>query len=433
LRQKYGRGSEDDGHAALIDLLCEELGEQGEERAPNLPDAVFAALTSFATEDARRAYDGARRALSLAEQRVERLAQLDEDEGPRARMELFRIMHELDAGLLESGALSDLLMLGAQGHDTQRAVAPLHALMGRLTRVLMARESRPHAGGESVPHLTLRMRRLRTLLHLLDVELREGDERANELRAQRVEDVRTLSERVSRDTSSAMDRVVHAALVRGCDSLVRGEVFELSDVVLTAANHVITPEGFAALSEGSMLPEVQHCLAALADLVQTLHSPAPGRSERRVADAVQQLSRSLPPESAPRTEGLRATLSRLGRALGHVAGATSLADICREPRTLELLEVAIDELVQLTSGARRRLGTNSAEGPPTSGHGISTLALALERALSDDERVSLELALETLSDSLRVELAPPFALAVMRVLNPVLKKPQSSPHAEPLP
>jgi serine/threonine protein kinase len=116
-----------------------------------------------------------------------------------------------------------------------------------------------------------------------------------------------------------------------------------------------------------------------------------------------------------------------------VAGAASLTEICREPRTLELLEVAIDELVQLTSGARRRLGTQSAEGPPTSGHGISTLALALERALQDDERISLELALETLSDSLRVELAPPFALAVMRVLNPVLKKPQSSPHAEPKP
>jgi hypothetical protein len=431
LRQRYGRGSDDDGHTALIDLLCEELGEQGEERAPNLPDAVFAALTSFATEGARQAYEGARAALALAEQRVTRLSQLDEEDGPRARMELFRIMHELDAGLLESGALSDLLVLGAQGHDTHKALGPLSALMGRLTRVLMARESRPHAEGENVAHLTLRMRRLRTLLHLLDVELREEGERAGELRAQRIEDVRTLCERVARDTSSAMDRVVHAALARGCDSLVRGDAFELSDVIFTAANHLITPEGFAALSEGSMLPEVQHCLRALAALVQTLHAPREAQGERRVAEAIQELSRSLPAEIAPRTEGLRATLSRLARALSHVAEATSLGEICREPRMLELLEVAIDELVQLTAGARRRLGSGTGEGPPTSGHGISTLGLALERAIQDDERVSLELALETLSDSLRAELAPPFALSVMRVLNPVLKKPLHAPRGEP--
>jgi hypothetical protein len=430
LRQRYGRGSEDDGHAALIDLLCEELGEQGEERAPNLPDAVFAALTSFATEGARQAYEGARAALSLAEQRVLRLSQLDEDEGPRARMELFRIMHELDAGLLESAALADLLILGAQPGDGHKALAPLFALMSRLTRVLMARESRPHGEGENVPHLTLRIRRLRTLLHLLDVELREGDERVNELRSQRIDDVRTLCERVARDTSSAMDRVVHAAVARGCDSLVRGEVFELSDVVLAAANHLTTPEGFVALSEGSMLPEVQHCLRALAALVQTLHVPREAQSERRVAEAIQQLSRALPAEIAPRTEGLRATLSRLSHALGHIAAASSLTEICREPRTLTLLEVAIDELVQLTAGARRRLGSPSGEGPPTSGHGIITLGLALERAIQDDERVSLELALETLSDSLRVELPPPFAVSIMRVLNPVLKRPLSAPRTE---
>lgn len=424
LRQRYGKGSDDDGHTALIDLLCEELGEQGGEREPSLPDAVFAALTAFATQSARHAYEKARAALAMAEERVNRLAQLDEEEGPRARVELFRIMHELDAGLLESGALADLLTLGAVGNDPHKALAPLHALTSRLTRILMQRESRPHTGGENVAHLTLRIRRLRTLLHLLDVDLRDADERAAELRTQRIEDVRTLCERVARDTSSAMDRVVHATVARGCDSLVRGEFFELSDVVLLAANHLITPEGFVALSEGSMLPEVQTCLRALAALVQTLHASAQERrGEQRVVEALQQLSRSLPAEIAPRTEGLRTSLARLAHALGRIAAAPSLRDLCAEPRTLELLEVAIDELVQLTAGARRRLGTGSGEGPPTSGHGVSTLGLALERAAQDDERASLELSLETLTDSLRMELPPPLASAVMRVLRPMLKRP----------
>ena len=83
--------------------------------------------------------------------------------------------------------------------------------------------------------------------------------------------MRRLFERVRADTSSPMDRIVHAAVARGCDSLVRDEAFELSDVVLAAASNVPTPEGFAALSEGSMLPEVKLCLKALAGLVRTLY------------------------------------------------------------------------------------------------------------------------------------------------------------------
>src|SRR5262249_43613028 len=102
LRQKHGRGSGDDGQEALIDGVCEELGEIGAEREPSLPDLVFRALTAFGDKSARKAYELARDALALADQRVRRLEALNEDEGTRARHEAFRIMHELDVGLLES-------------------------------------------------------------------------------------------------------------------------------------------------------------------------------------------------------------------------------------------------------------------------------------------------------------------------------------------
>ena len=430
LRQRYGKGSDDDGHSALIDLLCEELGEQGSEREPSLPDAVFDALATFATEGAPKAYERARAALAMASAKVDRLAELDEDEGPRARIELFRIVHDLDAGLLESSALADLLSLGAQGNDTAKQTAPLGALMVRLTRVLMAKESTPHVGGENVPHLTLRVRRLRTLLHLLDVDMRENDDRSHEARAQRLQDVRTLFERVERDSSSAMDRVVHAAVARGCDSLVRAELFELSDVVLSAASHVMTPEGFSALSEGSMLPEVKNCLGALSGLVRALHTPLDQRgSQKALVEAVLELSHSLPAEYAPRSEGLRTALSRLARALGNISRSRSLRELSQEQRCFELLQVAIDELVQMSAGARRRLGTATGEGSPTSGHGIVALGPAVERAAKEDERAALELTLEALADSLRVELPRILANTVMRLLKPIARMPLDVPRA----
>ena len=166
----------------------------------------------------------------MASDLLKRLESLNESESPRARHDAFRLMHELDVGLLESSILSDLLCLGAQGNDTSKTVAPLTALMLRLNNTMMDHEATPHTGGEVVPHLTLRMRRLRTLLHLLDFDMRPSEERAgpaHDPRAHRLDTVRKLFERVRADTSSPMDRIVHAAVARGCDSLVRDEAFEL--------------------------------------------------------------------------------------------------------------------------------------------------------------------------------------------------------------
>ena len=132
LRQKHGAENSDDGQVALIDVLCEELGERGDDRAPSLPDRVFKALTAFGNKSARAAYDQAREALGVAAELLKRLESLNESEGSRARHEAFRLMHELDVGLLESSILSDLLSLGAQGNDTSKTVAPLMALMTRL-------------------------------------------------------------------------------------------------------------------------------------------------------------------------------------------------------------------------------------------------------------------------------------------------------------
>ena len=430
LRQRYGQSGDDDGQGALIELLCAELESHERERAPTLPSLVFHALSSFADTSARGAFDLARTALMFAESHVARLEQLDDEDSPRSRREAFRILHELDVALFETSALADLLCLGVGGSDKPpQLLAPL---VSRLSVLLMKQERVPYAGGETVPHLTLRMRRLRTLLHLLDSETRDA-ERAHETRSEKLDAVQLLFSRVERDAPSAMDRIVHAGIARGCDGLVREEVFELSDVVLAAASHIPTPEGFAALSEGSMLPEVRQCAKALSSLVRTLYKVKPDHSgQRALIESLTDLSRSLPTESSPRTEGLRVSLLRLSRALRHIVSAGSLHELANERRAFELLEHASDELVRLSAGARRRLGTRGGEAEPTSGHGVWALGLALERAIEDDSRTALELALETLSDSLRAELPPIFASVLLRVLRPLLDRPaEQHPRSTP--
>ncbi len=433
LRQKHGADQSDDGQVALVDVLCEELGERGDERPPSLPDLVFKALTAFGSKSARAAYEQAREALVVASELIKRLENVNESDSARARHETFRLMHELDVGLLESSILSDLLCLGAQGHDTSKTVAPLTALMLRLNKTIMAHEAIAHAGGEVVPHLTLRMRRLRTLLHLLDFDMRPSEERAgpaHDPRAQRLDTVRRLFERVSADTSSPMDRIVHASVARGCDSLVRDEAFELSDVVLAAAANVPTPEGFAALSEGSMLPEVKLCLKALAGLVRTLHKAGrDSQAQHALVDSLVELSHALPAESSPRTEGLRSSLLRLSRSLRFVTQARSLREIAQEQRATELLEIATSELVQLSAGARRRLHVSGLLSSPTSGDNMSTLGLAIERHVQDQDesRTDLEIALDSLEESLRAELPPPFSGLIMHVLRPIATRPLEAP------
>jgi hypothetical protein len=422
LRQRHGRPSEDDGHTALIDLLCEELGEAGNERPATLPDLVFQGLLAFAEQDARAAYDLAKTALTAAEERVTSLENMDVADGPAARMLMFRTLQELDVALLESSTLSDLLCLGAQNGDVSRAVAPLHDVMRRLLHELMRYEREPHQGAEEVPHLTLRMRRLRTLLHLSDIDSRQ-DERP-ELRDERRASVHMLFERAQQDAPSAMDRIVHATAARGCDSLVRDETFELSDIVLAAATFVPTPDGFAALSEGSMLPEVKQCTKALAALARTLNKAPPDLTGRRATiESLFDLSRALPAESSPRTEALRSSLLRLGRALRNIANARSLRELAEERRALALLERSVDELVQLSSGARRRLGGRGADAPPTSGHGVWAFGLAVERSAIDDERAGVELTIEALTDSLRAELPPIFSTLAERIIRPLLDLP----------
>ena len=175
-----------------------------------------------------------------------------------------------------------------------------------------------------------------------------------------------------------------------------------------------------------MLPEVTLCLKALAGLVHTLYK-VPG--QQALMDSLVELSHALPADSSPRTEGLRSCLLRLARALRFVAQARSLHELAQEQRTMELLEISIDELVHLTAGARRRLSARGPMPASTSGERVSALGLAIERAVQDqdDSHAAIDLALDALHESLRGELPPMFGGLIMNILWPLAERPLAPP------
>src|SRR5690606_25060599 len=115
--------------------------------------------------DTERALEAAHAALARLEQ-GERAA-AEHDDAP-AHREAFLALRELDRGLLETSTLGELLMLYAAG---SRAMA--ERLVERLARWLLARETAPLTadGIERMSRdLTWRMRRMRALLHLVDID-----------------------------------------------------------------------------------------------------------------------------------------------------------------------------------------------------------------------------------------------------------------------
>jgi hypothetical protein len=419
--------SPDDGQAELLALISQELSGKPS-GAPTLPELVADAVLVHARSGPLAAVQGARAALTLAAQHTARLHELDELADSASRRELFRLMHELDIGLLASPALFALFAAAATSSEAQAAASQLTAVLTRLLALLRRREMSPHDAGVQIPHLTLRMQRLRALLHLLDTDFRPPEEQVVAVHAEQLAAAAALYERVALDSSSAMDRIVHAALSRGVDALVRDELLESGDVLICSASAVPTPEGLFALAEGCLLPDLQKPLRALAELLETL--PASAGS---IVAALGTLAHALPSDDSPRTEALRRALLGLTRACEAMLTASSVRELVRARRALTLFEGAVVELAYLTRGARRRLGLPDGVGSLDQGC-VAALARALESHAAQGEH-DLVPTLDWLDRELGRALPAPFARATMRVLQTLRERPlegASPPGREPL-
>src|SRR5262249_46752754 len=131
-------------------------------------------LNAFASAGARRAHELAQQVASVARERVALLESFPEKSSSEARRSLFALLRDLDISLLERATLANLLALDrrAGGH----AAPAVEDLNDRLCQLFIAWEADPLTPGERPTHSSVRLRTLRALIHLLDVDAEEGGE-----------------------------------------------------------------------------------------------------------------------------------------------------------------------------------------------------------------------------------------------------------------
>lgn len=428
-----GRG--DDGTAALLACLRSDLTADATDR---LGDRLVSALAAFAHHGATGAATDAGRALAAAQASMTDLESASEaDAGGRRRA--FTALRELDRGLLETSTLADLLEVSESG-------ASLAGVFERLTRWLLSREAEPMTSGD-VPHVTWRLRRLRTLLHLVDsdaggeveqpararrrrldtasdVSATEAD--AAERRARRMDTACALFVRMAGDPPSPLRRTLCAALARSIDAVVREELCELSDVVLAAGACAQSPDDVAVLGEAVMELPVKSALGALAAAAA---AAAGGASPAECVAALRGLARELPPASSTRVEALRRALDRFAHALADVLGARGLSELPGDAMTgvLARLESGAQSLAQLTAGARRRFELPVSDEPPRCGPAVRAVDAQVDRVIGGGDRAALGAAIADATGAVIEELPSVLAAIAARVIARVADLPVTAP------
>ena len=419
-------GSSDDGLVALRHAIATDLAEEQEASRTTLSGQLSAALLAFA--DGRDLRPLTQSALQAARAMVAELEQLG-DGTPGERQRAFLALRELDRGLLESSTLGELLTVSALDTQASPAAAsgptPASAeLLERLGTWILGRERSPLGTGP-VAHPVLRLRRLRTLLHLLDVDVSGGDDVGAPSRTRRLGALRILLDRIETDPPSPLRRTLCAALARSCDALVRDELCELSDVLVAISSKVRSPGDLEVLAEASLAPDVKEMLRASAEVARLAAAPPNPAAERTFLDAFQSLGGTLPPGTSPRVEGLRRALLRMARALTRLQQIQSLSSLHQREGTaaMEALEDALQYAAKLCAGARRRLGLETTAAEPTVGKAVRALGMAVEKAareLEDDLRGAVRDAI----DCAFMDLPNGFADVVARVLTRLGSLPQ---------
>ena len=384
LRKAVAQGSHEDvGRTALMNALAEELGGPRPHVEPTLRDMLSDALETFANEGAYEAASEARAILDAAAAKAV-LLERPVFGNPETNLPAFLALRELDAALLETSALNDLLLVGSDDEEHQHDDERLGDLFQKMTNWLVIREGDPLEEGTHVPQFTTRLRQLRTMLHLVDADGPHVDPRKDLVRQRRLLTQRVLLNRVQHDPKSSLRRTLCAATARTFDALVREEITDVSDVVIAAASQVPHPDDLKMMAEASMVPEIEDSLRAYAKLQQvTRTAERDGHGLVAAADSMKAIANSLPAAHSARIEAFRHALALLSRGLRSVGASSSLSEVAeRSPGTpLATLERGVRTMTKLVRGSRRRLGIPIHEDSTNSGDAIWSMGLELERAL----------------------------------------------------
>jgi len=404
--------TDDDGAVALVQALIDDL-EMGES-APqgSLRTTLANALAAFAEgRDVAPATDAALQAAHDAISLLENTS----DSTSAGRQALFRALRELDAGLLQTSTLSDLLTV--RKREDPGPDGPLADMLWLLGSWLLGREQQNQVD-KAIPHLTLRFRQFRTLLHLVDAEFGVTEEPSIPVRSRCTHTFRLLCERVRGDSITPLRRLTCATLARAADAVVREQLYELSDVFIAACWCTQNAYDLRSLAEACMAPEFKELFAALAEVARLVGERS-GRhaDEPLLVESLRGVAEALPPGSSARVEGLRRALLGITRALEAFTEAQCISDLRQgdDGTALDRLASAITYAARLIAGATRRTGLREGFFPSSSTRGLRKLDSWVERALQEKDE-SLSAATAAAAEAVRQDLPPLFAEVVGRVL-----------------
>lgn len=389
---------EDDGADALLSEVGRDLEDKPREDHP-IRVQVAAALDAFVTDGALASYGKARDCLLAARAGMDALEAVAKDDdaegrtGSIARRTSMAVLRDLDAGLLERHVVADLLKLGGSGAESRGGEDGLDAIRERFAEWIVACESPAEVAAaesnDSAPrHATLRLRRLRALLHLVDGDLAENLEavtrprsegegtdvhRAKRLRALWLRTVKALLEHFENDPKPVLKRTLLASLARALDALVRLGVCDVADALLVLASRIRARRDFETLSEASMDPDLRHVLVRYArflkeseptlEVAPKVSDSGPPPAKRPPVDArlkaLEELANELAPEGSARSEALRTVLVRIHSALAAIVNVPCLVALSSSGTTdadvVATIETWIGALAQMCIGARGRL------------------------------------------------------------------------------
>jgi len=412
--------TDDDGVAALREAIMDELRPAEERAEESIRNSLFGALDAFARTGAPGVAEELDKVLAAASKRIQILEDAGDDT-PEARRASFRALRELSNALLETATLKDLWRVC--NPNGTRSARKLADLFNRLTDWLIERESAPLVNNGNL-HPTLRLHRMRALLHLVDADLPKTMETNFERRDRRLSALRVLLHRVRDDDPSPLRRITCAALARTCDALVRDEICELSDIVLAVAMFVHDEFDLDVLAQASMSPELAGSLRSY-----TVAFRAAQDGDEDLAGTLIELGHSLPIARSARVEALRGGILRVAHSLAAIVAARSLEDLVAGigNRPLERLEDSVLWLAQLIAAADRRLDLDVAEADPESGIAIHSVSSSIDRELRGEERtvaVTVVDAMEIIGRELPAGVAGLVDQALQRVATLPAKTPE---------
>lgn len=452
---------EDDGADALYREIGRDLEKEARDDEPVRVQAA-AALDAFVTEGAPAAYAKAREVLVAARGGMDALEAVANDDhaegrvGSMARRTSMAVMRDLDTSLLERPVIGDLLKLGSAA-EAKTAEVQLDTILERFAEWIVVCESPEQIADEgSAPkHATLRLRRLRALLHLVDGDLGEGHDGAAgptkmQLRTLWLRTVKSLLDHFQIDPAPMLKRTLLAALARALDALVRLGVCDVADALLVLALRIRARRDFETLAEASMDPDLRHILGVYAKYLResepslqvshTAESMPPGtrsqapknKVENQRLEALEQFANDLAPDGSARSEALRTVLVRLHGSLATTSRVGSLQALSTtgtsDADVVGSVETWVSALQQMCTGAKARLDPESRSAAPSL-QATSALSVHVSRVISTAESTLDEDTLGASIDELVCDIPHGVARLVSGILWGLADLPVERPSA----